>query len=86
MSFMKAELTSKMKWYQVEDKTGTIFYPGNYFSKDWVKIEHPNSQVTTVIGYGARLSAPGYLDATDWNVYTSREEAEAYLSQLEGDE
>ena len=30
-------------------------------------------------GYGARLSASGYLDCTDWAVFDTREEAEAYL-------
>ncbi len=37
-------------------------------------------------GFGARLSAPGYLDATDWSVYDTEEEARADLEQMYGDE
>lgn len=36
-------------------------------------------------GYGARLSAPGYLDCTDWSVYDSPEEALADLRDMYGD-
>jgi hypothetical protein len=32
-------------------------------------------------GYGARLSAPGYLDCTEWTVFDTREEAEKYLDE-----
>jgi hypothetical protein len=32
-------------------------------------------------GYGARLSAPGYLDCTDWAVFGSKEDAEQYLNE-----
>jgi hypothetical protein len=31
-------------------------------------------------GYGARLSAPGYLDCTEWAVFETGEEALAYLN------
>jgi hypothetical protein len=32
-------------------------------------------------GYGARLSAPGYLDCTKWIVHNSISEAEKYLAE-----
>ncbi len=32
-------------------------------------------------GYGARLSAPGYLDCTEWTVHNSISEAEKYLAE-----
>ena len=32
-------------------------------------------------GYGARLSAPGYLDCTEWSVFDTEEEANAYLEE-----
>jgi hypothetical protein len=31
-------------------------------------------------GFGARLSAPGYLDCTSWQVFETREDAEACLA------
>ena len=35
-----------------------------------------------VEGYGARSSAPGYLDCTDWSVFDSEAEATKYLLDL----
>ena len=35
-----------------------------------------------VIGYGARLSAPGYLDCTEWSVFDTEDEANAYLEEM----
>jgi hypothetical protein len=37
-------------------------------------------------GYGARLSAPGYLDCTEWSVFDTREEAEKYLDEMSDEE
>lgn len=37
-------------------------------------------------GYGARLSAPGYLDCTEWAVFDSIAEAERYLDEMYGDD
>jgi len=37
-------------------------------------------------GFGARLSAPGYLDGTDWCVFDTVEEAIEYLEELQSDE
>jgi len=37
-------------------------------------------------GYGARLSAPGYLDCTEWTVFETAEEAKAYLDENYSDE
>jgi hypothetical protein len=33
------------------------------------------------VGYGARMSAPGYLDCTEWSVFDTEAEAEAYLTE-----
>ena len=33
-------------------------------------------------GYGARLSAPGYLDCTEWTIFDTAEEAEKYLDDM----
>lgn len=32
-------------------------------------------------GFGARFSAPGYLDKTEWSVFDTAEEAEAFLAE-----
>lgn len=36
-------------------------------------------------GFGARLSAPGYLDSTEWTVFGTVEQALEYLEELQGD-
>lgn len=39
-----------------------------------------------VKGYGARLSAPGYLDCTEWAVFQTAKAAETYLEETFGDD
>ncbi len=36
-------------------------------------------EIKRVEGWGARLSAPGYMDATPWTVFETEEEAQEYL-------
>jgi hypothetical protein len=42
--------------------------------------------IELVTGYGARLSAPGYMDCTEWAVFDTADEAEAYLEEMYGDD
>src|SRR5262245_60105323 len=35
------------------------------------------SEVKLIAGWGARMSAPGYLDCTEWAVFRSKREAQA---------
>lgn len=44
---------------------------------DGMYIEHEEIQ-----GWGARLSAPGYLDCTDWCVFDTAEEAKEHLREM----
>lgn len=37
-------------------------------------------------GYGVRLSAPGYMDRTEWTVYCIREDAEKALAELRAED
>ncbi len=37
-------------------------------------------------GYGARLSAPGFLGRTDWIVFDSEKEARFYLEEHHGED
>ncbi len=43
------------------------------------------TRIEVVEGFGARMSAPGYLDCTCWCVYHSIEEAEDHLEEMYGD-
>ncbi len=42
--------------------------------------------INYIDGFGARLSAPGYMDATDWTVFPTETEAESYLVDMYGDD
>ena len=90
MSFMEKQITEKMQWFQVETSQGTEWIP-----EDVIK---PSPDVTiadlvdycegipvsfeVIRGYGARLSAPGYMDCTEWTVFSTEEEAEKYLEEM----
>jgi len=53
--------------------------------KDYVRI-HNSSEIDSVeviTGYGVRLSAPGYSDCTDWEVYRSLWEANNRARELD---
>ena len=39
------------------------------------------TSVQLIEGYGARLSAPGFMDCTAWTVFKTREEAEEFLRE-----
>lgn len=43
------------------------------------KILDPDAQLEIESGWLARLSAPGYLDCTDWTAHASEIEAQDYL-------
>lgn len=42
--------------------------------------------IEIVTGYGARMSAPGYLDCTEWAVFDTADEADEYLNDYYGDD
>jgi hypothetical protein len=37
--------------------------------------------VGLIEGFGARLSAPGYMDCTDWSVFDAAKEAQEFLDE-----
>jgi hypothetical protein len=37
-------------------------------------------------GWGARMSAPGYMDCTEWSVFDSEQEAREHLREMYGDD
>ena len=84
MAFMQHEITRNQDWWQVDTKSeGTVSYPADLFSPEQVAEMHDVSVDDVEIhnGYGARISAPGYLDCTEWCVFDTAEEAQAYLDE-----
>lgn len=47
-------------------------------------IDDPYEMITPVKGWLARMSAPGYLDCTDWSAHASEEEARSNPRRTDG--
>ena len=98
MSHMQVETTDRILWFCLEGDNGTTMVPCDVESLparvglvaeellprlrqyyDGLTLD----SATVVWGYGVRLSAPGSLDCTDWDVYPTRAEAEDRAEELE---
>jgi hypothetical protein len=87
MSFMQVQKTCETQWYILEDD-GDTYYPYEDFSADAI-LEHArnkDARLGIVTGFGVRLSAPGYLDCTDWEVYEDEDAADNRVLDLEEEE
>ena len=77
-------------WLAVETNIGTEYIPADICApnaegiRDFVQGNIIDS-VVHVRGYGARLSMPGYMDCTEWIVFPTKSQAEAYLEEIGGD-
>lgn len=91
MSFMQQQITKKLDWYEIETNQGTWFVAvedvGRFVTLDNASdtlAEFCEGEIESVSmrkGYGARLSAPGYLDCTEWSVFDTPKQARAYLDE-----
>jgi hypothetical protein len=93
MAFMQKQVTEKQEWIEVETTAGTFFVARSWIGESPIDAEdlqqYCEGKVLSWeprIGYGARLSAPGYLDCTEWSVFDTPEEAQAYLDENYPDE
>lgn len=89
--FMEDQVTGKMDWHMIDGNNGTEWYPADDFTLDEARAEYEGAfgkvtEAETVSGYGARLSAPGYMDCTEWCVFDTEQEAEDYLRDTFGDD
>ena len=83
--FMEAEVTDKQRWLEVDGPRGIEFFPLNYISRAEALKAYGSNRWTarTIMGYGVRMQAPGYLDATEWEVYTNQREALRRAREME---
>ena len=93
MSFMEKQVTEKKLWWIVETTQGTECLPVDLIGKEPADSEAFRDYCEGDVqsweqreGFGARLSAPGYLDCTPWSVFDTQEEAEKYLDETYGDD
>lgn len=67
-----------------------LHYPASLFTKEQVFdmfADHVTREdIELKKAWGARLSAPGYLDSTTWTLFETEDEAKEYLMQEYGDE
>ena len=85
--FMEIQKTVGMEFVEIETRqSGTTWYPGDEHDEESARAEHDGETIEYVgsrVGYGVRLSAPGYLDCTEWEVFPTAEEADARADELQ---
>ena len=88
--FMQPQVTGLLYWFAVDGSGGTCFYPSIYIAEGEARAAYQDVFGTVdtcevIQGHGSRLSAPGYLDCTDWCVFDTESEACQYLLDTYGD-
>jgi len=72
-------------WYEVETSNGSVAIPADLVGNDPSPedfsdfCEGDYESHEKVEGIGARLSAPGYMDCTDWSVFETLEAAKQHI-------
>lgn len=64
----------------------SLFELADYIDGTMDKDDGDMPCVERQIGWLARLSAPGYMDATDWTAHETEDEAYEYLAETYGDD
>jgi hypothetical protein len=82
--FMNAQITEPKQWWSYEGQYSAGWLPVEYVGPRKSDLERfldePLSYAEVVHGYGARLSANGYLDCTEWCVFDTEHAAAEYLA------
>lgn len=99
MGFMEPEIVHG-RWIEVDGTCGTEWIPadlvGDVEEYHGPAVAVPDSLadycenrsvilVKIIDGYGARFSAPGYLDCTPWTVFQTEAEAQEHLDEQQED-
>ena len=81
MAFMERQVECG-EWWELDSSDGIFYAPAWETSKNEMIEDCARGSMWTikmVKGYGARLSAPGYLDCTEWTVFDTEQEAYQFL-------
>lgn len=96
MSFMKPVI-SYDRWVEADTSHGIFFIQQGLVGKttspdksallDYLPVSTVEDiyDITLIDGYGARLSATGYMDCTEWTVFPTAVDAATYLRDFYGD-
>lgn len=90
MSFMQRQVI-KDSFYRANDHHGeTQMIPSDVFTEEQFRTEYDipeDTEIETVTGFFCRLSAPGYMDCTDWSgPYATDAAANEALTEMYGEE
>jgi len=97
MSFMQKQVLKSL-YFAVETDCGTEVVPHYVIGRtcgtaaeafaDYVEGEilDPEEVVECREGWICRLSAPGYMDCTDWSAFDTEDECHEYLDEFYGEE
>lgn len=97
MSFMKPQVY-KGEYFEVNTSAGTEIVPTDYVGRTMAvhvdallnylegTPDDPEEVCEVHSGWLARMSAPDYLDCTDWSAHRTETEATEYLNEMYGDD
>ena len=99
MAFMQTQIVYG-RWIMVEGPCGIDAIPFDVVYRNPMKRSaHPTFEdvrdytenreawdISVRDGYGACMSAPGYMDCTAWSVYETEDQARAALEEMYGEE
>ncbi len=83
--FLKQDVAYEVDWYSLEPDSklrALVLDLEDYVEADRTEIY----ELTLVEGWGGRMSAPGYTDCTEWTVLPEREDVEAVLEDMYGED
>ena len=95
MSFMQQQIYESY-YFEIETTAGTEIVPADVIGRyALTPVESflnylegtpldPDGDAQVEHGWLARLSAPGYMDCTDWSAHKTEQEAREYLEEMYG--
>jgi hypothetical protein len=101
MAFMQHEIV-EMAYCAVETTYGTEYVPSDLigphddivealqlFCEGTILVDEDTNEPVSIEwkeGFLARMSAPGYLDCTEWSAHATEQDARDYLNEMYGDD
>lgn len=87
MAFMQPQIQFG-DWWEIETESeGMVLLPAEGETEESLRRYYPEAEFTLLEGqYGVRLSAPGYMDCTEWTVHDTEQLAKDALKEMYEDD
>ena len=83
--FLKQDVAYEVDWLNLEEDSNLRVLVNDL--EDYVEADRTEIyELTLIEGWGGRMSAPGYMDRTEWIVLPNRDDVEAVLEDLYGED